>query len=581
MSWQAQTGEIFRTMTTMTGFGRMLEAGAFAGLDGELLRAVLDEAGKFAMSEIAPLHRAGDIHGCRYDPQTRSVTTPPGWKAAYDAWRRAGWAAAAGAPEYGGEGMPAIVSLALQELWNGACMAFGLNLLLTQDASETLARFGEKALKDAWLGKLISGECTGTMALTEPQAGSDLSLIRTMAEPADGETWRLSGEKIFITYGEHDLTENIVHMVLARTPGAPEGTRGLSLFLVPRALPDGRRNALYAAGMEHKMGIHGSPTVTLALEGATGWLVGEETRGLAHMFTMMNTARVHIGVQGVAIAERAFRQALAFARERRQGRRPGQKGPAPIIGHPDIRRMLLDMRTKTLAARAICYETAFRMDMARLAEDAAERAAHAARAALLTPMAKAFSTDIGVEAADAAVQIHGGMGYVEETGAAQLLRDVRITPIYEGTNGIQALDLAGRKIMPGGGGDADAFMAEISTVAAELEQEAALAPAGARLKEALGALERSTRFMREGMQARADAPLAAASAYLRLFSLVAGCAFLARGALNGKRAEDAFFLRHFAAGPLAEAAALERAVTQAAETAASPQALEILLNETP
>ena len=371
-------------------------------------------------------------------------------------WRKGGWNGLASPAEWGGQGLPQIVNAACTEMWNGASMAFGVGPLLTMGAIDALNAHGSDALKRAYLEKLVTGEWTGTMHLTEPQAGSDVGALRTRAERAADGTYRITGQKIFITYGEHDLTDNIIHFVLARLPDAPPGTRGISLFLVPKFLLNadgspGARNDVRAHSIEHKLGIHGSPTCTMVFGdhgGATGFLIGEENAGMACMFTMMNRARLAVGLQGVGIAERATQQAIAYARERKQGRTTGMpaKESAPIIAHPDVKRMLMTMRALTQAARSICYATALALDRAERGTDKAAREAAHARASLLTPLAKAFSSDIGIEVTSLGVQVHGGMGFIEETGAAQLYRDARIAAIYEGTNGIQAIDLVTRKL---------------------------------------------------------------------------------------------------------------------------------------
>ena len=577
MHLHSHTESIAHALFHATGFGKALEGGRFEGLDRDLVLAILDEAGRFAEAEIATIDRIGDTEGCTYDTERRSVSMPPGWKEAYAAFREAGWAAAPGDPEHGGQGMPLTLAVALQEIWNAASVAFGLCTLLTQGACETLATFGSEELKSRYLPHMISGDWSGAMCLTEPQAGSDLSTIRTMAEPDADGTWRLSGQKIFISFGEHDLTENIVHLVLARTPDAPPGTRGLSLFLVPKVLEDGRRNAVFATGLEHKMGLHGSPTVPLSFEGARGWLIGERHRGLAQMFVMMNNARLHVGVQGVGVAEHAWRKALAFALERRQGRRPGREGQVPIVEHPDVRRMLLDSIARTAAARCICLETAFALDMTRLAEGENDRRRHAAHAALMTPLAKAFSTDTGVEVADAAVQIHGGMGYMEETGAAQLLRDARILPIYEGTNGIQALDLVHRKILMEDGLAVRRHMDGIARLVRKLKEHETLAETGMRLGWALQTLGEAMRFMEANLKDGGERPSAVAVPFLRLHALVAGGAGLARMALGTDDAAHALLARHYMQGPLAETAALKAVVMGTADTIGDEETLRLLV----
>ena len=455
--FEPQIDDLRATLEDVAGLSGLIEAGLFPDLSADLVDAVLTEAGRFAVEVLAPLNREGDKVGCSLDTSTHAVTTAPGWREAYRQWCEAGWAALPCPPEFGGQGLPILMGLAVQELWNTAASAYGIGTLLTQGASEAVDAHGSETLRATWLPGMVSGRWTGTMNLTEPQAGSDLSAIRTRAEPAGDGTYRITGTKIFITYGEHDLTDNIVHLVLARLVGAPEGTRGISLFLVPKFLLDengepARRNDVKCIGLEEKLGIHGSPTCTLQFGdegGAVGWLIGEENRGLNCMFTMMNNARLHVGMQGVAVAERATQQAVAFARERRQGKEAGEV--VAIVRHPDVQRMLADMEVKTQSARAICYATARALDLSHHAASEEERAANHALAALLTPVSKAYGTDTGSEVASLGVQVHGGMGYVEETGAAQHMRDARICQIYEGTNGIQAIDLVTRKLPLEGG----------------------------------------------------------------------------------------------------------------------------------
>ena len=411
-------------------------------------RAILDEAGKFAAEQIAPLNRLGDKTGARY--ANGAVTTVPGWRETYQAWQEAGWNSLTGPAEFGGQQLPMLMAVACAELWNAACVSFALIPLLTTGAIEAISAHASPALKAQYLPKLVSGVWTGTMNLTEPQSGSDLSGIRCKASREVDGSYRITGNKIYITYGEHDCADNIIHLVLARLTDAPPGTRGISLFLVPKILANGERNDLSCSSIEQKLGIHGSPTCTMNYGdkgGAIGWLIGEENRGLACMFTMMNNARLLVATQGVGLAERATQAALAFARARFQGRGPGQsEGQSPIINHPDVKRMLLEMQSKTAAARMLCMATASALDEATLSADPLHRKLASARASLLTPLAKSFSTDIAVEVASVGIQVHGGMGYVEETGAAQYLRDARILPIYEGTNGIQAIDLVTRKL---------------------------------------------------------------------------------------------------------------------------------------
>lgn len=422
--------------------------------DVEMARAVLEGAAQYAEGQFAPLDRIGDTVGARWD--NGRVTMPDGFKAAWRAFVDGGWMTLAAPEEYGGQGLPTALSAALMEDLNAANIGFALCPMLSMGAIEALIRHGSDELKQQYLAKIVSGEWPATMNLTEPQAGSDVGALKTKAEPNGDGSWRITGTKIFITYGEHDLAEQIVHMVLARTPGAPEGTRGISLFLVPKLLPDGSANDLRCVSIEHKLGIHASPTCVMSYGdggGATGWLVGGENQGMRAMFTMMNNARLNVGLQGVGIAERATQRAVAYALDRRQG------GKA-IAEHPDVRRMLLRMRSLTMGSRALVYYAFGQVD--RAARGDAEAGY---RGDVLTPLAKAWGTDVGCEVASLGIQVHGGMGYIEETGAAQHLRDARIAPIYEGTNGIQAADLVGRKLGLDGGLAFDGLIADIEAEA--------------------------------------------------------------------------------------------------------------------
>jgi alkylation response protein AidB-like acyl-CoA dehydrogenase len=577
MTYRAPVGDIAFTLKHGAGLSEALAAGLYGDLTEDVVDAVLAEAGRFATDIIAPLNTIGDRHGTPF--KDGAVTTPPGWKEAYRSWSSAGWNGLAAPAQWGGQALPHAVNAACIEMWNAASMAFGIGPVLTMAAVDALAAHGTKDLKRRYLAKLVSGEWMGTMQLTEPQAGSDLSLVRAKAERA-GDAYRITGQKIFITYGEHDLTGNIVHFVLARLPDAPPGNKGLSLFLVPKFLVNadgslGGRNDLRAHSIEHKLGIHASPTCTMVYGdqgGATGYLVGEEHRGLACMFTMMNQARLAVGLQGVGIAERATQQAFHYARERRQGRADAAPGPSPIIGHPDVKRMLLSMRALTRAARAICYVTAAAIDQAQRAESAAERAAAHERASLLTPVAKAFSTDIGIEVASLGVQVHGGMGYIEETGAAQHFRDARIAAIYEGTNGIQAIDLVTRKLPLAGGAVVKSYLGELrATVeAVNAVNDPALGWTGLRLGDALDSLERATLWLLGQLEEAPDAALAGATPYLRLFGYAAGGTLLTGEALAASRipgtdaagriATARFFAENFAV----QASGLERSVTEGA-----------------
>jgi 3-(methylsulfanyl)propanoyl-CoA dehydrogenase len=421
----------------------------FAHADIDTVDGLLAEFGRFVAEVLAPLDAPGDREGASHDPATHEVRTPAGFRDAYRRYVEAGWGSVPFEPEYGGGGFPWLVAVAMQELLTSANMGFSLCPLLTQGAIDMLRHHGSEEQKESYLRPMVTGEWTGTMNLTEPEAGSDVGALRTRAAPAADGTWRLSGTKIFITYGEQDLTDNIVHLVLARVPDAPPGTRGISCFIVPKFLPDGSRNRVTCMSIEHKLGIHASPTCVMEYDDATGFLIGEANAGMRYMFTMMNNARLSVGLSGLAVGEVAYQQARAFAGERVQGRPPA--GPGPIIGHPDVRRMLLTMRATVEAMRGLIYLNAQAIDLQRHALGEDERRASQELADLLTPVSKAWCTDMGLEVARLATQVHGGMGYIEETGVAQRERDIRIASIYEGTNGIQAMDLVGRKLPMRGG----------------------------------------------------------------------------------------------------------------------------------
>ncbi|GJE59687.1 acyl-CoA dehydrogenase [Methylobacterium trifolii] len=566
MSYRAPVSEMVFALAEVAGLGPDLSA--------EDAEAVLTEAGRLAGGVIAPLNRAGDRHGTPFSDGT--VTTPPGWREAYRTFTAGGWNGLTADPDFGGQGLPHLLSAACTEMWNGASIAFGLCPLLTAGGIEALAVHGSDDLKARYLDKLISGEWTATMNLTEPQAGSDLALLRTRAEPAGDGSYRIVGSKIYITYGEHDLTDNIVHLVLARLKDAPAGTRGISLFLVPKVLPDGSRNDLRCSGIEHKLGIHASPTCSMAFGdagGATGWLIGQENKGLACMFTMMNAARLNVGLQGVGVAEAATQRALAYARERRQGKAPGSaEAASPIVAHADVQRMLLTMKGYTAAARGICYLTAAALDAAQ----GPEGQAALDRASLLTPVAKAFSTDIANEVTSLGVQVHGGMGFVEETGAAQLMRDARILGIYEGTNGIQAIDLTARKLPLNGGATVAAQIASMRKVAEALLKDAdpAFGHTAARLRAGIESLDRATSHQRVLLASnRPDGALSGATPYLRLFGLAQGAACLAKAAVASRAALKAgatdpahgariALARFFAENLLPAASGLEQSVVE-------------------
>ncbi|SOE17699.1 hypothetical protein SAMN05877838_2602 [Hoeflea halophila] len=567
--YRAPVDEIAHTLKSVAGLRKALETGRFGDLGEDLVDAILGEAGRFSSDEIAPLNETGDKHGAVLEDG--AVTTPPGWKKLYQDWIEGGWNGLTGPEEFGGQGLPMLLSVAALEMWNSGSLAFGIGPTLTMGAVEALEKHASDELKAKYLEKLVTGEWMGTMNLTEPQAGSDLNALKARAEPVGDDTYRIFGQKIYITYGEHDFTDNIIHLVLARLPDAPAGTRGISLFLVPKFFVGddgsiGERNDVFCSGLEHKLGIHASPTCTMIYgdgkfgdqPGAIGWLIGEENKGLACMFTMMNNARLAVGMQGVAIAETAYQKALAYAKERTQGRAPGHKGEgmSPIIEHPDVARMLMTMKALTQGARAICYSCAEALDMARVSEGE-EAKAWSERAGLITPIAKAFATDIGFEVASLGVQVHGGMGFIEETGAARLLRDARIAPIYEGTNGIQAIDLVMRKLPLSGGATVSALIADFKADAEAARASNSLVFEGVadHLDQAIADLETATAYMQSALgDGRQTDALSGATPYLRLFGVTATVAMLARGALADMEAPEAAgraALARFAAANLA------------------------------
>jgi alkylation response protein AidB-like acyl-CoA dehydrogenase len=595
MTYRAPINDMLLALNHGAGLKAAVKAGHYGDFDGDILSAVLEEAGRFASDVLAPLNRVGDEHGIKLEDG--KVTTAPGWPDAYARWIAGGWNAVSGPAAFGGQGLPLAINAACTEIWSAANLSFGLCPLLTLSAIEALDTHGSEALKKIYLEKLVTGAWTGTMQLTEPQAGSDVGALRSRAERAGDGSYRITGTKIFITYGDHDMTDNIVHFVLARLPDAPPGTKGISLFLIPKFLVNadgtlGARNDIYPSGIEHKLGMHASPTCTMAMGdhgGAVGYLIGEENRGMACMFTMMNQARLAVGLEGVGIADRATQQALAFAQERRQGRAVGKEGDGsdPIIVHPDVKRMLMQMRSLTAAARTICYATAVALDVASRATDAKAKCDAAARGALLTPIAKAFSTDIGNEVASLGVQIHGGMGFVEETGAAQHLRDARITPIYEGTNGIQAIDLVTRKLAAGGGASVWALLDELSGVVkrVEVSNDPAFGTTGAKLRDALASLQRASKWLLERVSSAPNDALAGATPYLKLFGSTLGGCMLAAEALaardvgegNGEGFGDpqryVTLARFFAETIAVQAGALERTVIDGAEAVTGADAV--------
>jgi alkylation response protein AidB-like acyl-CoA dehydrogenase len=505
----------------------------------DLVESILDEAAKFATGVLDPINRAGDTSG----PVCKDgvVTTAPGFKEAYQLFVDTGWNAMPFAPEFGGQGLPAVVSMAVNEMWKSANMAFGLCPMLTGGAIEAIAHHASAELKQKFLPKMVEGTWTGTMNLTEPNAGSDLAAISSKARPAGDGSYRVSGTKIFITWGEHDVAENIIHLVLARLPDAPPGLKGISLFIVPKFLVNddgslGARNDLICASIEHKMGIHGSPTAVMSFgenDGAIGYLVGEANKGIGYMFTMMNHARVNVGLEGVGIAERAYQHALWYARERVQGAPIGEKSSdksgvkKTILHHPDVRRMLMDMKSRTEAMRTLAYYAAANIDRAHAGDAAAQ-----ARVDLLTPVVKGWSTEQGVELTSTGVQIFGGVGFIEETGAAQYYRDARITTIYEGTTGIQANDLIGRKLvrekMPGAA--MEALIADMNGTVAELLADDRLKTIAGKLKNGINALSTAAQWILATYDANPQAAAAGAVPFLKLTGIVVGGWLMARSA---------------------------------------------------
>jgi alkylation response protein AidB-like acyl-CoA dehydrogenase len=519
----------------------------FDHVDSDGVLGILEENARFMEDLVAPLNRVGDLQGSvRNDDGT--VTTPDGFVAAYKAYVDAGWGGVALPEAYGGGGFPWLVGVAMQEVLTSANMAFSMCPLLNQGAIDMLLHHASEEQREVYLPKMVTGEWTGTMNLTEPQAGSDVGALTTKAVPQDDGTYRITGTKIFISFGEHDMSENIIHLVLARTPSAPPGTKGISCFIVPKYLLDdagapGARNDVTCVSIEHKMGIKASPTCVLAYgeggEGAVGYLIGEENAGMRYMFTMMNNARLSVGLEGLALSERAFQMAVAYAKERQQGRAPGAPAgeQSAIVEHPDVRRMLLTMRASIEALRGIIYLNAAAIDRANRSADEADRTAASELADLLTPVSKGWGTDLGVELTSLAIQVYGGMGYIEETGVAQHFRDARIAPIYEGTNGIQAMDLVGRKLPMRAGGAVADHLGRIEAVDADLAAAGDdLASIRRALAEGLAALRTATDWLlANGMANPLDA-LAGATPYLRLFSVVTGGWMMARQALAASAA---------------------------------------------
>jgi 3-(methylthio)propanoyl-CoA dehydrogenase len=536
-------------LNELAGMDRISQLPGCEEISADLVEAVLEEAGKFAAGVLAPLNKVGDKEGVRW--ATSGVSTATGWKEAYAQFVAGGWNAMSCEPEYGGQGIPRVVCTLVEEMWNSANVSFTLCPMLTRGAIEAIELRGSVALKEAYLPKLISGEWTGTMNLTEPQAGSDLAAIRSRAVPQTDGTYRVHGQKIFITYGDHDIADNIIHLVLARTPDAPEGVKGISLFVVPKFLlaadgTPGARNDVHCVSVEHKLGIHASPTCVMAFgdgQGAEGYLVGEENRGIEYMFIMMNAARFSVGLEGIGLAERAYQRATAYARDRVQCSEAGVRGggKVAIIRHPDVRRMLMLMKSQAEAMRTLACVVGAAMDHAQRSADPAERLQNQAFVDLMIPIVKGWSTETSISVASLGVQIHGGMGYIEETGAAQHLRDARITTIYEGTTAIQANDLIGRKIAREGGKTIGLVIQQMREVEQQLAQggTAAFAAIGKSLAAATTALEQAVAYIVANYAGNVQATLVGAVPFLQLFGTVAGGWQLARGALAAQRLLDA------------------------------------------
>ncbi|MEC9432451.1 MAG: acyl-CoA dehydrogenase [Pseudomonadota bacterium] len=560
MSYQAPIRDLAFCLDHIVGADRLAETELFADAAAETRAAILDEAGKLAAGVLAPINRNGDLTPARLENGV--VRASPGFADAYRQIAEGGWVGLAASPEHGGMGLPLTLGTAVGEMFASANLGLSLCPLLSQGQIEALEAHASDEIKALYLPKLISGEWTGTMNLTEPQAGSDVGALASTAKPNGDGTYAVSGQKIFISWGDHDIAENVCHLVLARLPDAAPGTRGVSLFLVPKFIPDaegrpGVANSLKVVSLEHKMGLHGSPTAVMSFEDATGWMVGPEAGGMAAMFTMMNNARLGVGVEGLGVAEAACQKALGYALERVQGKTAD--GSKTIIGHADVRRMLLRMRTLTDAARAICLDCALSLDMARAASGEAAKA-WKARGAFLTPIAKAFGTDVGNEVAYLGVQVHGGMGFIEEAGAAQYSRDVRVTAIYEGTNGVQAMDLIGRKLADGGAA-AKALMAEIRETASAAKGD--LSALGEQLAMAADAVQAATDWM---LAAGPDDRASGGVDYLRAWALLLGGAYLLRGAgVAGPDADRRVGLaRYYFGRELPQVAALAETATEGA-----------------
>lgn len=572
--YKAPIADLMFSLEHVVGYPAVAALPGFEHADIDTVRDILTEAGDFMSTVVAPTNRESDTVGARRNDDG-SVTTPPGFIKAYNAYVEAGWGGVPLPEEFGGGGFPRTVGLILQEMMLSANMAFALCPLLTQGAIEALLNYGSDEQKKTYLPKMVTGEWAGTMNLTEPQAGTDVGALTTRAVKNDDGTYAITGQKIFITFGEHDLSEQIVHLVLARTPGAPEGTKGISCFIVPKFLVNedgslGERNAVECLSIEEKLGIHGSPTCVMNYDGATGYLIGEENKGMRIMFVMMNSARLSVGMQGVSVAERAYQQSLAYAQERRQGLAIGAKGKdSAIIEFPDVRRMLMTQKAYIEAARHLMLLNSAHVDVSTHHPDEATRTRADEIVGILTPICKSFGTDLGNELTSIALQIHGGMGYIEETGVAQHYRDVRIAAIYEGTNGVQAADLVGRKLGVRRGASFNEYIAEIGSLDKELAKAGkGFASIRANLADSVAALKKTTGWMLRHGLGDPNSILAGSSPYLRMWGVTLGGWLLAKGALaaaesgNAKLAEDKLVLaRFYAEQLLPQAAALQGAAT--------------------
>ncbi|MDP5365751.1 MAG: acyl-CoA dehydrogenase [Paracoccaceae bacterium] len=525
MTYRAPVEEFRFIFNHVADFDRVVGTARFADATADVTDAILIEAGKLCEDKLAPLQRTGDLHPARLE--NGKVRTTPGFAEAYAAVAEGGWVSIAASPAFGGMGLPMTVTTAVNEMMSGACLSLQLNPLMTQGQIEALEHHASDAIKALYLPKLVTGEWCGTMNLTEPQAGSDVGALTTKAVPNGDGTYAITGQKIYISWGDNDFSANVCHLVLARLPDGKPGTKGISLFLVPKLIPDasgnpGVANSLKVVSLEHKMGLHASPTCVMQYEGATGWLIGHEHDGMAAMFTMMNNARLGVGCQGIGVAEAATQHALAYAADRRQGRTPVGEGRGPILDHADVRRMLLTMKAETFAARSIALACAVAIDMSTATGEAECKA----RAALLTPIAKAFGTDVGISVAEMGVQVHGGMGFVEETGAAQFSRDVRVTAIYEGTNGIQSMDLVGRKMMDGG----EAAFRLLDEIEAHAETARTIHPVMAeRVWQATETLREAVEWL--VAQSDMTTRFAGSVPFLRAFARVLGAHFHLKAAL--------------------------------------------------